>query len=210
MYAKKRNYKSKKRMSRGSKLTMAKVKAIVEKSINKKAELKSVDVSHASTSPTVLAPLQRYDYLEVAQGDTGLTRDGQEITARNINIRSHLTATDGDSVRIVWVWIPGDTMDAGLIADFTALTYNGFLPRYQDQHYTVLSDKVYQMNPSAGSEIYHKDINYNFNLKNKKVVYSGSAGTIERGEISCHVYVRDNSTGQVTYQDKCRFNFYDL
>lgn len=201
----KRNYK---RKSNG--LTLSKVKKMVEKTINKKAELKSVDVTHASANPTVLVPLQRYDYLEVAQGDTGLTRDGQEITARNISIRSHLTASDGDAVRIVWVWIAGDTMDAGLIADFAALTYNGFLPRYQDQHYTVLSDKVYLMNMSASSEIQHKDIKFNFNLKNKKIVYSGSASTIERGELSCHIYVRDNSSISISYNDKCRFNFYDM
>lgn len=193
---------------RTSKLSISKVKKIVNQSIAKKAELKSIDVSNASASPTVLVPLEYSNYFEVAQGDTALTRDGNQLTLRNITIRGHLTATDGDTVRIVWVFIPDDTMDAGLTADFTALTYNGFLPRYQDQRYRVLSDKTYNM-VAVNGEVVHRDIKTNFKL-NKKITYAGSASSIERGELSCHVYVRDNTTAQVTYNDNARVYFYDM
>lgn len=195
-----------------SKVTVAKVKALVKQGINKRAEKKSIDFDKSANAyPTVLTPLVYSDFLEVAQGDGPNQRDGNQITASYLINKFQITNVAGSGpaeiIRILWVWVADDTMDAGLLADFNAVTLNGFLPRYQDQTYKVLSDKRVVIDTVTSIDT--KLFTQSFKL-DKKITYAGSSAGIERGELSCFFIVRNNTTTNTIVNMNSRLYYYDM
>lgn len=213
MYAK-RKYKRRtvRRPKKSNSLSVSKVKQLVKQGINKRAEKKSVDIDHSTAAyPTVTTPLVYNDFCEVAQGDTSSTRDGSSIQAQNLVAKYQVSCVAGSGpaeiLRVLWVWIEDDTMDTGLLADFNALTINGFLPRYQDQKYKVLSDKriVIDTVTSIDTKMYTQS----FKL-NKKITYASSSASIERGELSCFFICQNNTTTNTSVKMNARLYYYDM
>ncbi len=203
-------YNKSKKTYKSSRLTVSKVKKLVNQGINKRAEKKSKDIDHTTLSqPTSGTPTHYSDFLELAIGDGADERDGQQVST--VNCMNRLTLNIGSTsavvCRLIWVFLPDDRMDTNLLTAFNAVTYDGFLPRYKGQVYKIMSDKLYSMDADSYQNIVIKR-----NIKlNKKITYfdSDASSQIERGELSLWMY-SSSATETVSVRVQSRHYYYDM
>jgi len=154
-------------------------------------ELKYLDTTMSSTwvdSYTVLLPCG------IAQGDDYNERVGEEIIAKYINIKTNITTAIGGvplKGRFIVFW---DTQNNGdgpglwsssvgvgpskaLIDDATITKLYAPL-NYRTKHrYTVLMDKIFNMNPQSTNTQQAKFIKRNLQLGGAKIKFSDSGAT---------------------------------
>ncbi len=203
-------YNKSKKTYKSSRLTVSKVKKLVNQGINKRAEKKSKDIDHTTLSqPTSGTPTHHNDFLELALGDGADERDGQSVST--VNCMNRLTLNIGSTsavvCRLIWVFVPDDRMDTDLLTAFNAVTYDGFLPRYNGQVYKIMSDKLYSMDADSYQ---NKVIKQNIKI-NKKITYFDSdvSTQIQRGELSLWMY-SSSATETVSVRVQSRHYYYDM
>ncbi len=121
----------------------------VLKVINKSSEKKNLDQLENATSIVSGTPFNMNIGMP-AQGDTDLTRDGDQIRVTNIWFRGELSlkapATEGALFRLIVLRIPATNVDGTApISDFTSMTPNGFFPRELPYKYRIYKDVTYSL-----------------------------------------------------------------
>ncbi len=147
----------------------------VLKVIDKQAEKKNLDQSEDATSIVAGTPFNMSIGMP-AQGDTDLTRDGDQIRLKSIRFRGKLSllapATEGALIRFLVLRLPSTNQDGSApIADFTGMTPNGFFPRQLPYPYKVLSDKTFALHIGANNM---RLIRYNISVNNQLIQFDGS------------------------------------
>ncbi len=160
----------------------------VLKVVNKQAEKKVIDQTENGTSITNSTQFLMSMTMP-AQGDTDITRDGDQIRLLSIRWRGHLeligAATEGALIRFVVLRLPATNVDgAAPNVDFNNnLKPNDFYPRQLPYKYKVLSDKVVSIGGGGKSAML---INISVKL-NELIQFDGSLAT-DIANFKYHLY----------------------
>lgn len=132
-------------------------KTYVKKMINKDIETKYHDLSLAAQPYSIsLGATQIIELSIPAQGTTDLTRIGDKITIRGLDIRMHLTSSDTYNIIrcIIFQWYPNTSITSApvgsqILNDVTTYPYiSPYVHDYTNQ-YGVLYDKMFTLSSLA-------------------------------------------------------------
>lgn len=145
--------------------------------LKKSQELKYFDTDDTSTVSATWAVVGS-DYLDMAQGDTSNTRDGDKINLRSIHLKGSYTPSTtldvSQMIRLALYWVP-DNVALAQPAPFTDSSVNAF----RDVAYTglvrVLWDRVFIVSPKVDNQatpidLSYKKVYFDKNIKLSKIL----------------------------------------
>lgn len=151
--------------------------------VNKVNELKYFDVNTSSTSVDWSGTVTTYNV--PAQGDTGLTRDGDIIDCMSFDLNMMLEPNSGNAAtfRVLLIWDKFNTLGTS-VGNVLANTGNVFsvISPYNKEYrknYVVLHDQSYVMDSINKSTYILKK---HFKL-NKQTIYNAGTTTIRQGAL---------------------------
>jgi len=148
-------------------------KGYVKKMLDKAQEIKFYDESGTvslSTSGSVFC------VSDLAQGDTDITRDGDKIVLKSMQLRGTMTLADTSNIIriIVFQWFPVDTASDPTADDILQTTGTfGIVSAYQhDQRnqYHILADRTYTLT-TASQPYRHWQIKIPFKYVKKQATF---------------------------------------
>lgn len=188
------------------------VKHMVDREIRKHSEKKWLQTQNSAQSTNAGTIIS---FTEVPQGDTDVTRDGDQLTLRSLELSVDvvgLTGVTGNSQMltrfIVFQWLPNTTPAASDVVISTDLG-SGFAPRtfYNHQNrfeFRILHDRLFY------TDEYHQVVGEHImvsDFHNRKVQYTpGSTSTATN---KLYMLVVSNQTGS-TYAYNAKLNFSDM
>lgn len=206
-YGKKRY---RKRVTRSGKSFTRKVQTVIRKTAEKKYVAFNSSAAGIDTGGLILR------FTEVPQGDTDVTRDGDQLTIRSLQFNYVLTLADTTNVMrvILFQWfdstqsvqpIPSNILIDTAIGRAVASPYSHDY-RYQ---FKILYDKTHVLDsntPVINRRVFLK----RFPFKHKKIQYVGASSTNHNNGLFALV-ISDSAVGPnptITYSGK--FNFSDV
>ncbi len=143
--------------------------------VNQQAEKKVLNTSVSNTSITSgNNSSDQWGY--PAQGDTSITRDGNQIRLIGLRAKIRLSiieaATDGALVRIFILKLPDTNVDgASVTSHFLTTKEDDFYPRELPFKYSILHDKTYLLNPDS---IPQRMVNISIKIPNQLIQFDGT------------------------------------
>ncbi len=172
------------RFRNGKKLNKREVKQV--KNLISRVQEKKHRLEY-STGSSAHSTGQIIDLLDLSQGDTNYTRDGDELMLKSLKFRFHLLresgSTLGDSVRmILFQWKPDNAQDVPTIGqileDSTNVPYLSPIDTHHKDKFNVLMDRLTLLSP-LGTTNERKSFWKTVNMKRviKRVRYNPGAST---------------------------------
>lgn len=125
-------------------------------------------------------------YNAIGQGDTGLTRDGDQLKNVRLDLNfifSLATTNVASLMRLVVIWDKENTISAtnGLLSIVGGLSspISQYSQEYR-KNYQVLYDKAYTLDATNKSNVIVKK---SINLRDKLTVYNAGSSTIRKGAL---------------------------
>lgn len=192
-------------------------KKYVKKIIHKETETKYRDLSLAAQPYLVaLGATTIVDLCDIPQGNTDISRVGDKITIRGLEMRFELTVADvTNALRIiVFQWYPNTSLPAAptnpvgssILADVTTYPWlSNYVHDYQNQ-YGVLYDKLFNLNTVNKPTIEFK-IKPRMRYVKKTINFTG--GTNDGSNKLFMLLVSDSGAGpnpSVRVQSRIRFD----
>lgn len=151
----------------------------VFRTLKKIAEKKKFDFSQASASIDYSGAI--YSITDVAQGDTDVTRDGDQLTPLRLEVRGAFVVGDAvNANRIVIVrWLPLDSSMAPAVASVLEVTGSALAPYSPYQHdnlragyFEVLYDTFFVEDTYSPIKQFYIDLNI---PQNKKMAFNAAS-----------------------------------
>lgn len=154
-----------------------KLKFTVKKIMNQQLEKK---YSITSVNTTITNAGSIWSISDVAQGDTDLTRDGDQLYIRSIECEIRVTAGDPTNVMriIVLQWIPNSTPNVSSIL-IDATTYGEMSPWTHDTRFLfrILYDKRFYVNTTTMGNREHKTVLKRIKFRKMQFESGATTGT---------------------------------
>ncbi len=181
----------------------------VKKVIEQQAENKFLDdsVTDSSLVDTDSNSLQNGIAIQVPQGDTESSRDGNKLMAKGLTMRILMTTTVSASVRFLMIKVP--VFDAGLDFNtpFAAVGVNGQLPRNTEGKYKVLWDKTLNIDPDSKGSIALK----RYQPLNSKMEYiSASTAAPIRNNVLLYAFTNNSTASAINVALDTRLHYNDV
>lgn len=169
-------------------------------------EYKLFDVADTTASSTTATLVS---LASIGQGDTNITREGNSILLKSINVKStiqaHASATQSAVRYIVFRDNQGSVSDPTAAQLLEASTPNAHRNDANFQRFTVLHDKVYELS-NAGTG--RKDINIYIPC-NFHIYYRDATATNHLKNVVWLLHLSNEATNTVTQQMNSRIRFVD-
>jgi len=197
----------------------ARVQAVLKKQVETKFSIFST--TEASIN-TLTSPTLTYALNNLAQGSTVLTRVGQKVHAKYLDVRGHVHTADGNAAQYVRVLLLSANVGDDGLTDLTETNagisgpagadVSAIYARINTTKYRVLGERILKLGPSLntyGTKFFHFKKKLNMTLN-----YDQGSNVPERNKIFMVVFPRraDNdeslgTTSELTFNSKCYFNY---
>lgn len=174
-----------------SKAEKKQAKKIAQSVVNKVVETKTSCIAVGATSASSSGYLKELSLL--SQGDQDYAREGSQVKATKLQLRGYVESDSTDvhnAIRLMLVKakpgaIPG-------LADMPTV-YGCIRPQMRTV-YTIIYDKVHQMNTHVSGTVNRRALNWSFGLKNQMIKFDSTGASNASIGGGVFLYVVSDST----------------